>query len=153
MASEIPSKLDPMGSTSDRGDDTRDWKNGSVHMRIESHEARKSDSGKADEAVSADDSRNSTDDTNANSTARASGSRRQFPRLGLDALLHESQPSARPNEDGTFQFYKVYKRRWLGLAQLTLLNIIISWDVSLVLSTFPAAGRPHVLSPAAPCDT
>ncbi len=26
--------------------------------------------------------------------------------------------------------YKVYKRRWFGLIQLVLLNIIISWDVS-----------------------
>lgn len=26
--------------------------------------------------------------------------------------------------------YKVYKRRWFGLAQITLLNIIASWDVS-----------------------
>lgn len=26
--------------------------------------------------------------------------------------------------------YKVYKRRWFGLAQLVLLNIVISWDVS-----------------------
>lgn len=26
--------------------------------------------------------------------------------------------------------YKVYKRRWFGLMQLTLLNIIVSWDVS-----------------------
>lgn len=26
--------------------------------------------------------------------------------------------------------YKVYKRRWFGLIQLTLLNIIVSWDVS-----------------------
>lgn len=26
--------------------------------------------------------------------------------------------------------YKVYKRRWFGLVQLTLLNIIVSWDVS-----------------------
>lgn len=25
--------------------------------------------------------------------------------------------------------YKVYKRRWFGLLQLTLLNIIVSWDV------------------------
>ncbi len=29
--------------------------------------------------------------------------------------------------------YKVYKRRWFGLVQLTLLNIIVSWDVSKVL--------------------
>ena len=25
--------------------------------------------------------------------------------------------------------YKVYKRRWFGLVQLILLNIIVSWDV------------------------
>jgi hypothetical protein len=31
--------------------------------------------------------------------------------------------------------YKVYKRRWFGLVQLTLLNIIVSWDVSGVLFT------------------
>lgn len=30
--------------------------------------------------------------------------------------------------------YKVYKRRWFGLVQLTLLNIIVSWDVSGFLS-------------------
>ncbi len=28
--------------------------------------------------------------------------------------------------------YKVYKRRWFGLVQLTLLNIVVSWDVSSV---------------------
>ncbi|KAK3303436.1 uncharacterized protein B0T15DRAFT_274952 [Chaetomium strumarium] len=27
--------------------------------------------------------------------------------------------------------YKVYKRRWFGLVQLTLLNIVVSWDVSV----------------------
>lgn len=27
--------------------------------------------------------------------------------------------------------YKVYKRRWFGLMQLVLLNIVVSWDVSL----------------------
>lgn len=26
--------------------------------------------------------------------------------------------------------WKVYKRRWFGLAQLVLLNVIVSWDVS-----------------------
>ena len=31
-----------------------------------------------------------------------------------------------PNDMG----YRVYKRRWFGLAQLVLLNIIVSWDVS-----------------------
>lgn len=27
--------------------------------------------------------------------------------------------------------YRVYKRRWFGLMQLVLMNIIVSWDVSL----------------------
>ena len=27
--------------------------------------------------------------------------------------------------------YRTYKRRWFGLIQLTLMNIIVSWDVSL----------------------
>lgn len=26
--------------------------------------------------------------------------------------------------------YRTYRRRWFGLVQLTLLNIIVSWDVS-----------------------
>jgi FLVCR family MFS transporter 7 len=29
--------------------------------------------------------------------------------------------------------YKVYKRRWFGLIQLVLLNIVVSWDVSLAI--------------------
>jgi FLVCR family MFS transporter 7 len=29
--------------------------------------------------------------------------------------------------------FKVYKRRWLGLGQLVLLNIVVSWDVCLAL--------------------
>ena len=31
--------------------------------------------------------------------------------------------------------YKVYKRRWFGLIQLVLLNIIVSWDVSCLLKS------------------
>jgi hypothetical protein len=31
---------------------------------------------------------------------------------------------------GRTQRFKVYKRRWFGLLQLTLMNIIVSWDVS-----------------------
>lgn len=58
------------------------------------------------------------------------GSFFRFPRLGLEVLLHESRDSGEMNEDGTFRFYKVYKRRWFGLVELTLLNIVVSWDVS-----------------------
>lgn len=34
------------------------------------------------------------------------------------------------NEDATQ--YRTYKRRWFGLLQLTLMNIVVSWDVSSV---------------------
>jgi FLVCR family MFS transporter 7 len=37
----------------------------------------------------------------------------------------ESRGSDQPQQ------YRVYKRRWFGLTQLVLLNIIVSWDVSL----------------------
>jgi len=60
----------------------------------------------------------------------------------LDGLLgHESQsgiPNTHHNRnaeesEGTIndgQKYRVYKRRWFGLVQLMLLNIVVSWDVS-----------------------
>lgn len=32
--------------------------------------------------------------------------------------------------EGQFTDYRTYRRRWFGLVQLTLLNIIVSWDVS-----------------------
>lgn len=38
--------------------------------------------------------------------------------------------------------YKVYKRRWFGLMQLTLLNIIISWDVSCLSVLLPPWSLP-----------
>jgi hypothetical protein len=33
--------------------------------------------------------------------------------------------------------FKVYKRRFIGLGQLILLNIVASWDVSLASSCLP----------------
>jgi hypothetical protein len=30
----------------------------------------------------------------------------------------------------TSTVYRTYKRRWIGLATLTLMNIVVSWDVS-----------------------
>lgn len=35
--------------------------------------------------------------------------------------------------------YRTYKRRWFGLVQLSLMNIIVSWDASLVSSASSAA--------------
>lgn len=41
-------------------------------------------------------------------------------------------PQRRPKPKQTYSHthFKVYKRRWLGLGQLVLLNIVVSWDVS-----------------------
>lgn len=33
------------------------------------------------------------------------------------------------DESGARPVYRVYKRRFWGLAQLVLLNIVVSWDV------------------------
>ncbi|CAJ2505311.1 Uu.00g127050.m01.CDS01 [Anthostomella pinea] len=60
----------------------------------------------------------------------SSGSNDDFG-AGTAAVHAESQEvvedgSAGGGVDGVV--YKVYKRRWFGLAQLTLMNIIVSWD-------------------------
>ena len=42
-----------------------------------------------------------------------------------------------PVEEGTIvpgARYKTYRRKWFGLLQLVLLNIIVSWDVGMLLS-------------------
>lgn len=60
---------------------------------------------------------------------------------GEGGLLEEASQLEPSRTESTFQLaaeanggpvvaYKVYKRRWFGLAQLILLNIVVSWDVS-----------------------
>lgn len=46
------------------------------------------------------------------------------PSAGALASRHETNPAA-----GPAPVYRVYKRRFFGLFQLVLLNIIVSWDV------------------------
>ena len=49
--------------------------------------------------------------------------------------------------------YKVYKRRWFGLVQLVLLNIIVSWDVrcpKFSQPQLPIANAQHSGSPSLP---
>lgn len=41
-----------------------------------------------------------------------------------------SRGRPKPRQTYSHMHFKVYKRRWLGLAQLVLLNIVVSWDVS-----------------------
>lgn len=114
----MPETQDDMGSTSDNS--AGDWKTADV--RKDSNEAGTSADAKTDEVELQDHDRARRD---------AAVGRRQFPRLGMDALLHESRPpSDDRNEDGSYAFYKVYKRRFFGLFQLTLLNVAVSWQVS-----------------------
>lgn len=40
---------------------------------------------------------------------------------------------ARKRKSYSHAHFRVYKRRWFGLAQLVLLNIVVSWDVSAIL--------------------
>lgn len=42
------------------------------------------------------------------------------PSQSLEGGIHDTPRPAQ---------YKVYKRRWFGLMQLVLMNIIVSWDV------------------------
>ena len=48
----------------------------------------------------------------------------------LESTNPQSLPERTPPTPGHRE-YKVYKRRWFGLMQLVLLNIIVSWDVSI----------------------
>jgi len=54
-----------------------------------------------------------------------------------DAMRNGAPSTAQAAQDGAFPGpvaqieYKVYKRRWFGLLQLILLNIIVSWDVCI----------------------
>jgi FLVCR family MFS transporter 7 len=46
--------------------------------------------------------------------------------------------------------YKVYKRRWFGLVQLALLNIIVSWDVSSLLKSSQPQNDTNALRSGSP---
>lgn len=59
-------------------------------------------------------------------------------------------------EENPPRAYRVYKRRWFGLMQLVLMNIIVSWDVSspstspnrsITPPTNPSSGSPTPPSP------
>jgi hypothetical protein len=56
------------------------------------------------------------------------------PRAGsvatTEAVEDAGITTAGDGGEGDGIVYKVYKRRWFGLVQLTLLNIVVSWDVS-----------------------
>lgn len=49
---------------------------------------------------------------------------------GVHTLQTTNDSAEEPAMNGDGE-YKVYKRRWFGLVQLVLLNIIVSWDVGV----------------------
>ncbi|KAF9876184.1 hypothetical protein CkaCkLH20_06127 [Colletotrichum karsti] len=97
-------------------------------------------------AITTHDSNNSSTDAAAEKKTAAMPSHNGFGKLGDDEHdLHARNGAptaargvAADGEDddddnnsvleGTATEYRTYKRRWFGLAQLTLLNIIVSWD-------------------------
>jgi hypothetical protein len=61
----------------------------------------------------------------------------------LDSTVGDGHDSV---AEGQVTDYKTYKRRWLGLIVLTLLNIIVSWDVGFrLLLPFPSLLLPLIL--------
>lgn len=51
---------------------------------------------------------------------------------GIDADGNVVEREGGSINEGVTTEYRTYKRRWFGLLQLTLMNIIVSWDVSLL---------------------
>jgi hypothetical protein len=47
-----------------------------------------------------------------------------------------SRRKRRGRETYSHTHFKVYKRRWFGLMQLVLLNVVVSWDVCDILQYF-----------------
>lgn len=66
-------------------------------------------------------------DTPLRDDSRDEDSIRQNARAEHDAHDHYHDHRHAPGH------YRVYKRRWFGLVQLVLLNIIASWNVGFVL--------------------
>lgn len=121
-----------MGYGTDQEGGGGDWKGG--HMRIDSHEPEPPSASSADSAKGADDIELRDRDDKAHQVA--GGGRRRPNAFNDDEDDDEEEEGGPPSRDEAngvvaFQFYKVYKRRWFGLVQLTLLNIIVSWDVSV----------------------
>jgi hypothetical protein len=69
-----------------------------------------------------------------NATAHATGAEPASTAPPFGAVLGPAETgcsgAAEAAQEGGIE-YKVYKRRWFGLVQLTLLNVIVSFDVSV----------------------
>jgi MFS transporter, FLVCR family, MFS-domain-containing protein 7 len=78
--------------------------------------------------LSVDSSSGQSTNVIARLAARANGKKEPEPQdLTLRALRTRSVESEEVG-DNVSTGYRTYRRRWIGLAQLTLMNIIVSWD-------------------------
>lgn len=129
-----------------------DWKGS--HMRIGSNEPASSDSdGKGDGDVELRVRRD--DDVQQQQQQQligggGDGARRkiQLSRLGLG--FGGGGGGGGEGSDGPVGVYKVYKRRWFGLVELTLLSLLVSWEVSLpAFALLPSFSLPTFGAPFA----
>ena len=62
----------------------------------------------------------------------------------FELLNRERDGASNPSSSsaGSVPVYRTYKRRWFGVAQIVLMNIIVSWDVS---RRTPALTRRRIL--------
>jgi len=67
----------------------------------------------------------------------------------LDSSSHRYiHPNHVEPEDTTSPLeYRVYKRRFFGLFQLVLLNIVVSWDVCCLLPSYQSSSRHALMVP------
>ena len=96
--------------------------------------------------------------------AEYEGQHSNLERVYSDGELEATRTRSMPDGDesalanGQHVVYRVYKIRWFGLTQLILLNIIVSWDVSSIVTLIQYTTRTlaHVLhsgSPTLPSPT
>lgn len=81
--------------------------------------------------------------SNSTSAGSQEGFTSWFRRHGGKSRLGSQDISMRERgaEQEGERVYRVYKRRWFGLVQLTLMNIVVSWDVSILSYLNPLEGR------------
>lgn len=75
-------------------------------------------------------------------------------RLGSQDISMRERGNEQEDGDGVVEGtreYRVYKRRWFGLVQLTLMNIVVSWDVSFYESVLKGGILIRSVAHLCPC--
>ncbi len=118
-----------LGDDDDRvmGDRSRAWQELKGEDAVDDMERRTTRSGSADEIPI---EMAAVGGMGNYATATATTSKTDAPQRRVSGATDDAAAEA----GGDAVQYKVYKRRWFGLVQLALLNVIVSWDVSAVFS-------------------